>query len=276
MDFELFKQINDERWNYREMESATVVSSYRNTGCGDGYRIYLKIDETDRQKRVLDASYTTTGCGFGLVSLAMATEWAKGRPLAELEKVTAEDIERQFEFPPRRKNYPASAAECLRKAIADYKNGTGIHPEDQISGQMVMEKLRKQGHLRRESLRQVILEGESLEQVDFSEADLSHAFLTSCNFSGANFRRARLRGAFLNNANLRGADLRQADLRWAKLTGADLENARLEGAYYDVGTRFDPRYIHLFGVMEKSMGRDIYLQKRSEKMSKEIPQEITQ
>lgn len=264
MDFELFKRINDERWNYREMEAATVVSSYRNTGCGDGYRIYLKIDEANQDKPILDASYTTTGCGFGLVSLAMATEWAKGRPLRELEQVSAEEIERRFEFPPRRKNYPASAAESLRKAAADYRNGTGIAPEDRVSGETILEKLKQQGHLRQENLRQVILEGKALEGVDFSDADLSHAFLTGCSFSGANFQRARLRGAFLNNADLSGADLRQADLRWAKLTGANLSNASLEGAFYDVGTRLDPRYIHLFGVMQKSAGRDIYLQNEAQ------------
>ena len=260
MDFERFKRINDERVNYREMEDATVVSSYRNTGCGDGYRIYLKIDEESPEKRIVDASYTTTGCGFGLVSLAMATEWAKGRSLAEAEQVSAEVLEEMFEFPDRRKNYPESAAEALSKAVSDYRNGTGLKPQERVTRAHALQRLKEQGHLRGEKLNQVILDGADLSGVDLSGADLSHAFLTDCNFTGANLQGTRLRGAFLNNANLTDADLREADLRWAKLTGVKAEGARFEGATYDIGTRLDPRLTHLFSVMVKGAGRDIYLE----------------
>lgn len=266
MDFERFKKINDERLNYREIEDASVVSSYRNTGCGDGYRLYLKIDEGDPEKRVIDASYTTTGCGFGLVSLAMATEWVKGKSLQKAGEITVEDIENEFNFPPRRKNYPASAVECLRKAVSDYRSGTGIDPKDRVSRKSALEKLKKQKHLRNADLRQVILEGENLQEVDLSGADLSHAFLTNCSLKGAKLKKARLRGAFLNNADLTGADLREADLRWAKLTGAQLKDVRMNNAVYDVGTRLDPRHNHLFAIMQRGKGMDIYMQKEEKSM----------
>lgn len=100
MNFARYKQINDDRVNYREMEDATVVSNYRNVGCGDGYRIYLKIDSSET---VTDASYTTTGCGFGIVALAMATEFAKGKTIEQLKSITSTDIESMFEFPEREK-----------------------------------------------------------------------------------------------------------------------------------------------------------------------------
>ena len=257
MDFERFKKINDERMNYREMEDATVVSSYRNVGCGDGYRLYLKIDEQDPERRVVDASYTTTGCGFGLAALAMATEWAKGRTLEEVERITAGDIEAMFEFPERRKNYPESAVESMRKAMNDYRNGTGIRPEDRITRQSALDLLKAQGHLRGARLTQVILEGEDLSGVDLSGADLGNAFLQNANFEGADLRGTKLRGAFLNNCNLRNADLRNADLRWAKLTGVDLSGAQFDGATYDIGTRLDPKHLDLFKTMERA-GRDIY------------------
>ena len=262
MDFERFKKINDERLNYREMEDASVVSSYRNTGCGDGYRLYLKVDENDPEKRILDASYTTTGCGFGLVSLAMVTEWARGKSLKEVQNITVEDIENEFTFPPRRKNYPASAVESLQKAVADYQNGTGLDIENSVSRKTALAELKKEGHLRKADLRQIILEGEDLEGVDLSEADLSHAFLTNCNLKKAKLSKARLRGAFLNNADLTGADLREADLRWAKFTGAILQEVRIENAVYDVGTRLDPRHTHLLALMQKGAGLDIYMQKQ--------------
>ncbi len=264
MDFERFKKINDERLNYGEMEDATVVSSYRNTGCGDGYRLYLKINEEDTQKRIIDASYTTTGCGFGLASLAMVTQWVKGKTLSEVEKITAEDIEKEFMFPPRRKNYPESAAQCMRKAVADYHNGSGIPIQEVVTRSMALEKLKTEGNLRNADLRQVILEGEDLSGVDFEAADLSHAYLTNCNLEGAKLFRSKLRGAFLNNANLRGADLRLADIRWAKLTGVDAQDARFDGAIYDVGTRLDPRHAHLYGLMEKGPGVEAFIDKNKQ------------
>lgn len=265
MDFEKYKEINDQRMNYKEMEDATVVSSYRNVGCGDGYRLYLKIDEQSSEKTILDASYTTTGCGFGLAALAMATEWVKGKPLERAESITSEDIENLFEFPDRRKNYPESAVEAMQKAVADYKNGTGVKPEDRITRAYALEKLKEQGHLRGEKLTQIILEGEDFSGVDLSGANLQNAFLQNASFEGANLRGARLRGAFLNNCNLKNADLRESDLRWAKLTGANVEGAQFEDATYDIGTKLDPRQTQLFKVMKRE-GRDLYTEKQPERV----------
>lgn len=262
MDFERFKKINDERQNYREMEDATVVSSYRNVGCGDGYRVYLKIDESSPDHRIVDASYTTTGCGFGMVALAMATEWAKGRTVEEAAHIKGADIEEMFLFPDRRKNYPDSAAEALRKAASDYKSGTGLKTGDRVTRGSTLEKLKAQGHLRGENLSQVVLEGEDLHGIDFTGANLTGAYLQKANLTGAIFFEARLRGAFLNNADLSGADLRGSDLRFAKLTGAKLEGARVDGAVYDIGTRIDQTQLHLFRLMRRE-GRDSYTEENT-------------
>ncbi|MCB1172332.1 MAG: pentapeptide repeat-containing protein [Leptospiraceae bacterium] len=256
MDFERFKEINDTRLNNHEMEQASVVSSYRNLGCGDGFRIYLQID--DAEQRITDASFTTTGCGFGLVSLAMACEWVKGKSLDEAAAIQSTDIEGLFAFPPRRKNYPDSAVEAMQKAVADYRNGSGIKPEDRVTRQNALKLLASQGHLRNAVLKQVILDGADLSGIDLSGADLSHAFLQNANLSGANLRGVRLRGAFLNQANLAGADLSEADLRWCKLSGANIESTRFTDARYDIGTRVDPRQTHIFESMIKMDEREIY------------------
>lgn len=259
MDFDRYKQINDERKNYREMEDATVVSNYRNTGCGDGYRIYLKVNDVHF---VEDASYTTTGCGFGIVALEMATEIAKGKTISELKGITAEDIERHFEFPPRRKNYPQSAVAALQQAIRDYENGSGVPKEKRITKAKALEILKEKGSLQGEDLNSIILEKENLDGVDFSGANLGNAFLQDGSYVGANFEGAKLRGSFLNNSDLRNANFRGADLRWAKLAGAKIEGADFTGALYDIGTRVDQNQIEIFQVMEKA-GKDVYLEKES-------------
>lgn len=155
MDFARYKQINDDRVNYREMEDATVVSNYRNVGCGDGYRIYLKIDSSET---VTDASYTTTGCGFGIVALAMATEFAKGKTIEQLKSITSTDIEGMFEFPERRKNYPESAVAALLQAVRDYESGAGVPKEKRITAGKALEILKTKGSLKDEDLSSIILE----------------------------------------------------------------------------------------------------------------------
>jgi NifU-like protein involved in Fe-S cluster formation len=115
MDFDRYKRINDEKENFREMEGATVEHTYHNNACGDGYRIFLKIGP---QGRIEDASYTTTGCGFGLAALAVVTKLVKGKTLEEAEAVGPAEIEADFEFPEKRRNYPVTAAEAMRQTLA--------------------------------------------------------------------------------------------------------------------------------------------------------------
>lgn len=255
MNFEKFKEINDTRMNYREMEDATVVSNYRNVGCGDGYRIYLKIDESER---ITDASYTTTGCGFGITALAMATEIAKDKTVSEAENLTEADIEKLFEFPERRKNYPESAIAALKQALKDFRTGAGVPKEKRITKSKALAILKEKGNLANENLSSIILEKEILDGVDFSNSDLHNAYLQNGSYVGANFSGANLRGAFLNSCNLQNANFRGADLRWAKLAGAKIEGADFTDALYDIGTRLDSNQVHIFKVMQKA-GKDIYM-----------------
>jgi len=249
MDFEKFKKINDERPNYGEIEDADVVSFYRNSGCGDGYRIFLKIQESNNEKIIKDASFTTTGCGFSITALAMAIEWIKGKTIEEAENITVENIESLFLFPEKRKNYPQSAVEAIKKAIKDYKSGVKIN---YLTKSRVRNLLKEKGNLRKENLQQVILDNEDLSGVDFSGANLQNAFLQNSNLEGANFENANLRGAYLNMANLKNANFRNADLRFAKLVGANIEGAIFDDALYDIGTRLDPKQIFIYKVMKKA------------------------
>jgi NifU-like protein involved in Fe-S cluster formation len=115
MDFERYKKMNDEKENFRELADATVDHVYRNNACGDGYHLFLKVGADGV---IQDASYTTSGCGFGLAALAVATKLVKGRTLDQAAALTPADIEADFEFPERRRNYPETAIEALRETLA--------------------------------------------------------------------------------------------------------------------------------------------------------------
>lgn len=248
MDFERFKQINDQKLNYGEIENADIISFYRNSGCGDGYRIFIQLENQENKKIIKNATFTTTGCAFSFVALAMAIEFIKNKELEEAKNITPSDIETFFEFPERRKNYPQSAAEAIKKAIQDYYDGKKT---EFISKNYALKKLKEQGHLRNENLKQIVLEKENLAYVDFSGANLQNAFLQNTNLEGANLQNANLKGAYLNGANLKNANLENADLRFAKLIGANLEGANFKNAIYDIGTRVEPKNLYIFSNMIK-------------------------
>lgn len=115
MDFDRYKKMNDEKENFREMPGSTVDHVYHNDACGDGYHIFLKVGSGGL---IEDASYTTNGCGFGLAALAVITKLVKGKTLDQAEAVGPPEIEADFEFPEKRRNYPVTATEAMRQALA--------------------------------------------------------------------------------------------------------------------------------------------------------------
>lgn len=254
MDFDKYKEINDNRQNYREIHDATIISHYKNTGCGDGYRIFLNIEKD----KIADASYTTTGCGFSVVALEMATEWSKNKSLQEIKNLTADELDRMFSFPDRRKNYPESAVAAIHQAIEDYESGNIIPPSMRINSAKAFTILAEKGNLQNENLSGISLEGQNLAGVDFSGANLHNAYLQNSNLKGANFSGANLKGAFLNNTDLIEACFDGADLRWCKLSGAKLEGATFKAAIYDIGTRVDNVNLHIFKEMIKK-GKEAYV-----------------
>lgn len=249
MNFDRYREINDTKVNFGEMDDADVVTDYRNQGCGDGYRIYLRYDG----QRIVDASYTTTGCGFGLAALAIVTELAKGKTLAEARAIDTDAINAGLDgFPPRRQNYPESALEAFRLALDDLEAGRS-RPE-QVRAEIraaALAKVAAGGDWVGENIGGVNLDGQSFDGLDARGVNLARASLRNTSWRGANLTDANLRFTFLNGADLRGANLTGADLRWAKLDGADLEGADLTGALYDSGTRLDPRWLHLIDVMRE-------------------------
>lgn len=255
MNFDKFNALVEGRVNYGELETASVVSEYKNIGCGDGYRLYLEIEgETIR-----DARYTTTGCSFSLASLAIICDLAKGKTLAEAQAIKPEELEPAIEgYPEKRKNYAVTAVQALQKAIRDFAEQTGLKGEQVISREKTLEQLKELGHLRGLNLNSVMLDNLDLSGVDFSGANLQHAFLRGSNLTHANFSGANLRGAFLNDCILEGTNFENADLRFAKLLGAKIGSCNFANALYDIGTRVDTKNMHIFESMQQK-GKEIYL-----------------
>lgn len=255
VNFEKFNALVEGRVNYGELEHASVVSEYKNIGCGDGYRLYLDIEGNT----IRDARYTTTGCSFSLASLAIICDLAKGKTLDEAANIQPDELEPAIEgYPERRKNYALTAVQALQKAISDYRGQTGLTGDKVISREKTLEFLKANGHLRGQNLNSVMLDKLDLSGVDFSGSNLQHAFLRESNLTGANFSGANLRGAFLNDCVIHNSDFSSADLRFAKLLGAKISEAKFDGAFYDIGTRVDTKSMHIFDQMVQK-GKELYV-----------------
>ncbi|MCC6741180.1 MAG: pentapeptide repeat-containing protein [Planctomycetia bacterium] len=286
MNFDKFNRIQADKPNLREMADATAVGEYRNSGCGDAYRIFLKVNAGGV---IEDASFTTTGCGFGLAALALCCEAAKGKTLDEAARLTAEDIERGVDgFPERRKNYPASALEAFHVALANQRNGGAAAAGKKPTREDVLRIAAEGDSLggldgQNLDLSGLDLRGARFEGGNFAGANFAGAYLMAANFHkcslrganfeaadlmGVNFRRADLyhanlrgadlswadcRNAFLNEADLSGATLLGTQLGFCKLTGIRMDGTRWGGAFYDAMTRFDPGVVAPF---EKMFRRD--------------------
>jgi NifU-like protein involved in Fe-S cluster formation len=114
MDFDRYKKMNDEKENSRVLPDATVEHVYTNGACGDGYHLYLKVGSNGV---IEDASYTTSGCGFGLAALAVITKLVKGKTVEEAYKVGPAEIEADFAFPEKRRVYPVTATEAMHQTL---------------------------------------------------------------------------------------------------------------------------------------------------------------
>ena len=107
--------------NIGEIENADGFA--RITGpCGDTMSIWLKIDNG----KILDARFLTDGCGTSRASGSMATEMAKGKNLAEAQKISQQDVlDGLGGLPEESEHCALLAANNLKEAIQNYRTLKG-------------------------------------------------------------------------------------------------------------------------------------------------------
>jgi nitrogen fixation NifU-like protein len=89
--------------------------------CGDVMKLQIRVEED----RIVDAKFKTFGCGSAIASSSLATEWLKGRTLAEAEKIKNTDIVHELNLPPVKIHCSVLAEDAIKAALADYKKKSG-------------------------------------------------------------------------------------------------------------------------------------------------------
>ena len=91
--------------------------------CGDVMRLQLKISDDGI---IEDAKFKTFGCGSAIASSSLATEWVKGKTIAEALTISNTDIVKELALPPVKIHCSVLAEDAIRAAIGDWKKKNGV------------------------------------------------------------------------------------------------------------------------------------------------------
>jgi len=85
--------------------------------CGDTMGIWLKV----KDDVILEANFTTDGCGTSIASGSMATELAKGKKLVDAMQISQQDVlEALRGLPEDHEHCALLAANTLKEAVQNY------------------------------------------------------------------------------------------------------------------------------------------------------------
>ena len=92
--------------------------------CGDVMKLQMKIN---RETQVIEeAKFKTFGCGSAIASSSLATEWVKGKTVAEALSIKNTDIVRELSLPPVKIHCSVLAEDAIKAAIGDWKKKNGV------------------------------------------------------------------------------------------------------------------------------------------------------
>ena len=92
--------------------------------CGDVMKLQIKVNEESGV--IEDAKFKTFGCGSAIASSSLATEWVKGKTLAEALSIKNTDIVKELSLPPVKIHCSVLAEDAIKAAIGDYKKKAGV------------------------------------------------------------------------------------------------------------------------------------------------------
>ena len=87
--------------------------------CGDVMKLQIKVNS--ETEVIEDAKFKTFGCGSAIASSSLATEWVKGKTLAEALEIKNTDIVKELSLPPVKIHCSVLAEDAIKAAITDWK-----------------------------------------------------------------------------------------------------------------------------------------------------------
>jgi nitrogen fixation NifU-like protein len=113
--------------NVGEIADADGIGEVGNPVCGDIMKFFIKVDEGV----ITDIKFKTFGCGAAIATSSIATELARGKSIAEAQKLTNKAVAEALDgLPPIKMHCSNLAADALKAAIIDYKKRRGLDYSD--------------------------------------------------------------------------------------------------------------------------------------------------
>ncbi len=123
-------KVVDHYSNPRNVGTLDKSSSEVGTGlvgapeCGDVMRLQIKVNPVTQV--IEEAKFKTFGCGSAIASSSLATEWVKGKTIAEAMTISNTDIVKELALPPVKIHCSVLAEDAIRAAIGDWKTKNGV------------------------------------------------------------------------------------------------------------------------------------------------------
>ncbi len=95
--------------------------------CGDVMKLQVKVND---QGIIEDAKFKTFGCGSAIASSSLATEWIKGKSIADAMKIKNTDIVNELALPPIKIHCSVLAEDAIKAAVKDFLTKQGKTLED--------------------------------------------------------------------------------------------------------------------------------------------------
>jgi Fe-S cluster assembly scaffold IscU len=92
--------------------------------CGDVMRLQIRVNPETQV--IEDAKFKTFGCGSAIASSSLATEWVKGKTIAEALTISNTDIVKELALPPVKIHCSVLAEDAIRAAIGDWKKKNNV------------------------------------------------------------------------------------------------------------------------------------------------------
>ena len=92
--------------------------------CGDVMRLQIKVNPETQV--IEDAKFKTFGCGSAIASSSLATEWVKGKTVAEALAISNTDIVKELSLPPVKIHCSVLAEDAIHAAISDWKRKNNV------------------------------------------------------------------------------------------------------------------------------------------------------
>ncbi len=93
--------------------------------CGDVMKLQIQV----KDGVIVDARFKTFGCGSAIASSSLATEWLKGRTVAEAQSIRNVDIVEELALPPVKIHCSVLAEDAIRSALEDWRRKQEQQPQ---------------------------------------------------------------------------------------------------------------------------------------------------